>query len=163
MSAPNLTGAQRRKLGSYFTRDNPRKVVSLTGAAPEWLRGAIYAAHCGALPDDWVYETAQDVCLAIDDGAIAIDLDSDGADDSIHEWADSAVDIYSASIRQWYADHAGSDWYGTAEDEAGDLLGDETNIVRRLQVTQYCAIRQIANTIIEAYRAARDEEGEADE
>jgi len=136
-------------LGNYFTRKNPRKVVALKAHAPQWLRDAIREAHGDMLPNDWVYEACRDASLAIDDGALT---DSD----SVHQYADGAVDIYTRDLAEWYRDMCHSDIYANAECEADDCgSSDNGNVDARLRVIQYFAIARIAQTVLGAWEASK--------
>lgn len=124
---------------SYWANDNPRKVWTLTDEAPEWLQDAVYEAHQGTLPCDWIYEE----CKAAFDAELE-------DEDAVHEHADSRVDIYTKNLAQWYADMCLTSTYGYAEDEAKDMGCADGDINRQLMAIQYCAIRFIASTIMQA-------------
>lgn len=141
------------KLADCFTRDNPRKVISLKDEHRDgWLKDAIYAAHNGQLPDDWVYEECYAACEAIDESSLT-------AEDGIHDFADSRVDVYTSVRFHWAADHCLSTLFADAEAEAVDLGGaDDEAVSDLLGRIQYCAIARIAQTMLSAY-----EENGADE
>ncbi len=137
----------------YFetaTRNDGTEYTTTTEDCPEWLKDAVHRSHGIDTPNDWIY----DEC----DAAVAGDI---ADSDSLHDYADARVDIYTRCIYQWAADMVGSDVYCTAESEAIDLCSDSTSInrchnkrsaVRYLQQTiQYCAIYAIASTILTAY------------
>ena len=137
-----------RKLGSYFVkgkRNNGETFVTCTDDRPEWLHDAIHEAHGSDLPDDWVYAECEAACDAIDDGSLT-------GDDSVHEFADARVDVYTRDLYRWAADKCLSDTYASAESDASDCgMPDETE--KRIAIIQYHAIARIARTIL----AARDE------
>jgi hypothetical protein len=150
------------KLGSFFVtgkRDNGEMFVSLKDERPEWLHEAVHAAHGSDLPNDWIYAECRAACDAIDDGSLTLAEDSD---DGLHEHADSRVDIYTRELYQWAADMCLSDAYANAESEAADILGDESDTIKRLGAIQYCAIRSIAATILDAARENVDETEESE-
>lgn len=140
------------KLADCFTRDNPRKVISLKDEHRDsWLKDAIYEAHGGLLPDDWVYEECYAACQAIDDENLS-------GSDGVHEFADGRVDVYTSVLFHWAADHCTSNVFANAEAAALDLGVNETADTNdRLSLIQYCAIAQIAETMLAAYEANRAE------
>ena len=148
-----------KKLGSFFVtgkRNNGETFVSLKDERPEWLHDAVHTAHGSDLPNDWIYRECEAACDAIDEGSLT-------DDDSVHEYADSRVDIYTRDLYQWAADMCLSDTYAGAESEAGDFLGEESDTIKRLSAIQYCAIGAIARIIMrEAEENAGDETEESE-
>lgn len=129
-------------LASYFTNIDSKR-VTLSDDRPDWLYDAVQEAHAGSFPNDWVYSVCKSVCEAIDDGCLT-------DEDSVHEYADSEVDIYTKDLYQWAADMCLTDVYANAESEASDMgLPEETE--KRIGVLQYCAIASIARTILSAH------------
>lgn len=147
------------KLADCFTRDNPRKVISLKEEFHDsWLRDAIYEAHGGLLPDDWVYEECFAACEAIDEENLS------AADGSVHEYADARVDVYTSVLFHWAADHCTSNVFANAEAEAEDLgVKDAEDTNARLGLIQFCAIARIAQTMLDAYEENGASEKEANE
>lgn len=119
-----------------------RSFTSLREDAPEWLRDAVYKAHDGRFPDDWIYAECLAAAHAIDDESLT--------EDSLHEHADSQVDIYTKDRFQWAANFCLSDIYGEAEEQAAELWSAEQSIVDRIGVIQFCAIERIAGIILAA-------------
>lgn len=143
------------KLADAFereTRDNGDRFVTLKDDAPDWLREAVYDAHKGSLPDDWVFETCYHACLAIDDGMLT--------EEETHGFCEGEVDIYTRPLFQWAADCCLSPLWSEAEERAEEL-GEGGAIVGQLQRIQYCAIEQIASIILAAH--AQAQEGAASE
>jgi hypothetical protein len=143
----------KRALASYFvnaTRTDGATFTKCTDDAPEWLTEAIQEAHGGDFQDDWIYLECRDACAAYDDGALSLSEDGD----DVHEYADSAVDIYTKDRYQWATDHCLGSLFANAESEADDL-GPSEDTTARLGVVQYCAIRAIASTMLEAIRASK--------
>lgn len=141
-----------RALRSFFTtvtRDDKSVAVILTDDRPEWLHDAIHGVHGSDLPNDWIFSECRDACSAIDDGSLT-------DDDSVHEYADGAVEIYTAKVYQWAADMCQTDLYSDAESEADDM-GPTEGTEKRIQVVQYCAL----STIARAMMAAHDDASEA--
>lgn len=149
------------KLGSFFVtrkRDNGETFVALTDDRPEWLLDAVHEAHGSDLPNDWIYRECEATCDAIDEGWLT-------DEDNVHEFANGRVDIYTRDLYQWAADMCLSDTYASAESEAGDILGDESDTIKRLSAIQYCAIQAIARAMLSAWEENREndetEESEA--
>lgn len=143
------------KLGSYFiqnTLNNGEKFVMLVDFAPEWLCGAVHDAHQSDLPNDWIYNECYAACLAIDDGSLS-------NQDSIHQHADSQMDVYTKDLYQWAADMCLTAIFSHAEEEADDFGPDDApgSTIDRLTRVQYCAIARIAQTIWDAYETATAE------
>jgi hypothetical protein len=144
------------KISQHFEarkRDNGETFYTLKDDAPEWLLSAVRDAHQGDAPDDWTWNECRAAADAIDDG-ILDELD----DDDVHDHADTRTEIYTRKLFQWAADMCLSSTYANAEDEANDLVGDKATIEDRLRTIQYCAIRAIATTILQAYTAVTKEE-----
>lgn len=128
-------------------RDNGETFTKLSDDAPEWLKDAVQEAHAGTFPNDWIYAECASAYEAIKDGAIT-------DEDSIHEYADGQVDVYTKDLYQWGADMCLTDLYSQAEDEANDLGDDEVGETeKRFAMIQYCAIAFIARTMLEAVEA----------
>lgn len=144
-----------KKLGQYFTRENPRKCVTLTDDSPEWLIKAVRDAHGGGLPKDWVWETCQDTCLAIDEGILSLSGNID-----VHAFADSGVDVYNSLLVKWFADMHGTMLYEVAEMRAEELFNKKSLIIEQIAVIQYCAIAHIAEVVLEAARENLEEVAE---
>lgn len=157
-----MTATKTRKVSDYFVakkRDNGESYVSLHVDRPEWLQDAVYTAHGGDMPNDWIYDECRATCDAIDDGSIDIEGREDAINDAIHDHADSRVEIYTKPLFQWAADMCLSDTFSEAESDLKDMGGDETtDMVKRLMALQYCAIRRIAETMVQAVK----ENSEAD-
>jgi hypothetical protein len=151
-----------RKLASYFTNENPRKVWCLVDDAPEWLKDAVHAAHNDDMPNDWIYEECRAICDAID--CNDNDLAECGEDDhNLHEYADGRVDIYTKVLYQWQADMCHTDCYSYAETALADSGSETATGEKRVQILQYEVIRAIAACILNAWREDADNAGEEDE
>ena len=148
------------KIARYFKRDkrtDGKVFYTLTDDRPQWLQDAVHEAHAGDLPDDWVYETCSAAADAIDEGY----LGADKYGDDIHEWADGQVEIYTKPLLQWVADMCLTSTYSNAEAEADDL-GSEGDTVKRAMCVQYCAIRAIGQTMVDAWREASEAADESE-
>jgi hypothetical protein len=148
---------------NYFhsvERDNGTTIKCLNEDAPGWLKEAIQSAHsdCKDLPNDWIYEVCYNSVCAFDYGDLTDDYDS------IHEWSDGQVDVYSSAVFSWAADMCNSYCYATAEEEAEEFgTSTEEGAVEYLKVIQLCAIKNIAQIMVEACCLANAEEEETEE
>lgn len=140
-------------IASYFdntkTRDSGERFVTLNDDAPDWLQSAVRDAQ-GTFPNDWIYAECLAAVEAFDSG----DFD----EDYIHEHADGRVDVYTRELYQWAADMCLTDTWANAEEEAKELGGAEASIEQRLTSIQYCAIRYIAEVMLNACKDAAKEE-----
>ena len=120
--------------------------VTLRDNAPDWLRAAVYAAHCEDLPNDWIYSECLAACEAIDAGDLGA-----GAypEDTIHGYADSRVDIYTRDLYQWAADFCLSGTYAQARENA-DSRGNSGEVEDSIKFYQYLAIENIARIMLDA-------------
>lgn len=145
-----VAGTNLGKLGKFFTKENPRAVVCLADNSPEWLRDAVYAAHAGGMPNDWIYEECGAACDAIDDGSLT-------DDDSVHEYADARVDVYTQELYQWAADMCLAPVFAAAKAEDEDCGHDGGTVQEQLSRLQYHAIARIARTMLAAVEANKGE------
>lgn len=122
------------------TRDNGEAFVTRRDDAPEWLQNAVYDAHQGTLPNDWIYAE----CLAAVEAFDNDELGEDG--DGVHEHADGRVDIYTRDLYQWAADMCLTDTWASAESDAEDT-GPTDTTENRIGRIQYCAIQHIAEVM----------------
>lgn len=163
------------KLGTWFEtkRRDPEKrdtsYVTLKDGAPEWLRAAVYEAHDGLLPNDWVYAECEAACDFIDEyrereGS----LDEGDMHDALFEHCDGRVDVYNSAVFGWAAELCNSDLFAAAEERLADMgqPDPKEGEVKRLQQLQFYAIDIIANVMIEAAKEhgedAEDEEDPSD-
>jgi len=155
-----------RELGKFFKTERRRGkgngeegelFTSLADGAPEWLREAVYEAHHGMLPNDWVFEECRAACDAIDEGSI--EPDSDG--DDLHQHVEGRVDPYTKDVFQWAADMCLTMLFSLAEERASELGhdGDDTDTSKRLNLIQYCAIEIVAQAMLDAAREHRGNDG----
>ena len=122
------------------TRDgSDESFVTLKDTAPDWLRELVHEAHGDMLPDDWRYECIQD--------ALGFIHDNDADEDSSHEFADQAVDVYTGSRLAWLASHLNRPNYC---DEAADegLVSPDTDIVTRIGVGQYMEAQEVYASVV---------------
>jgi len=125
----------------------------MTEDRPEWLYDAVEDAHCGDLPRNWVYSVCRDACSMIDGATSNGAEHDDDWSDAIHEHADGQVDVYTAELARWYADMCCSNTLAHAEEQMAECYGEPPmNLDERLGVLQYCAIRAITQTIVQAWQ-----------
>ena len=138
---------------SFFVsakRDNGDTFYTLSPNRPEWLQDAVYEAHHGTLPNDWIYEECYRACQSIDDQELA-------DEDSVFSYVDSRVDVYTKALYQWAADFCLTDTFAEAEAEAQDMgFPEETE--KRIAAIQYAAIRHIVETMRDACAQVGQEE-----
>lgn len=126
-------------------RANGDRFSTLKDDAPEWLGDAVYDAHNGCLPNDWVYEMARAAVCAIEEGSLN--------EDSLGEWCDGMVDVYTKDLFGWSEQFCLTDLFSLAEEEVADMgAGDvDVSLEGRIRIIQYCAIQRIALVILSAY------------
>ena len=118
----------------YCLRDD------LTYFARELFTDAIYDAcaafgHGSAGLPDWVYQ----ILAEMTEEALTCD------EDELHEHADAAVDIYTASLYRWMADYPDArEWVEIAREEF-ELTGESMD--KQIQYGQYLAIRAIYHVV----------------
>lgn len=146
------------KVSQYFIRgkrESGQPFTKLSDDAPEWLRDAVQEAHSTDLPNDWIFEQCRDAAFAWDDEL----FNGRYPEDAVHEHADSNVDVYTSDLYRWAADMCLSHTFANAEYDL-EGMGGEGETVKRLMGLQYCSIRHITQTVVDACRAAEeDEEG----
>lgn len=110
------------------TRDNGDTFYCLADDAPEWMTAVVMEAHgTDMLPDDWRYEQIMDAASHIADN---------GADeDSPHDFADSAVDVYNYDRLKWLASHQGR--AAIVDEAVEEMGGDSLDTVERIGLGQY--------------------------
>lgn len=139
---------------SYFEtrkRDNGETYTTCKDDAPKWVRDAVYAAHDGMLPNDWVYAECAAAFEACESGEL-------GGDNEIHPYADGRVDVYTSALYEWAAQFCNSSLYADAEEEAGEFLNNAASMSERLMAIQYAAIGRIAQTVVDAWEENHEEE-----
>jgi hypothetical protein len=153
----------RAKLASYFERKeraSGEKFYTLVDSRPDWLYDAVHECHSSDLPNDWIYTECQAACEAIDAG----DLDGDRyGDDSVHDYADDRVDVYTRALYQWAGNMCHTYVYANAEAAAGDSGTEKRSIEDRFKEIQYYAIVTITGTILDAYTISKEDEAKENE
>lgn len=149
-----------QKLGEYFATGkrggaDGESFVSLKDERPDWLHDAVREIHQGDLPNDWIYAECEAACDSID-----CEILTD--EDSVHEYADGRVDIYTRAIYQWAADMANSSTFSQAEEDVSDMgMESSTSLEKRIQAIQYCAVARIARAMMTAAEEASAEKTSA--
>lgn len=137
-------------------RDSGETFYTLRDNRPQWLYDAVHAAHVSDAPNDWIWEECYRAVQAIDEGTIA-------DEDDLHEYADGRVDIYTRDLFQWVADMCLSDTFANAESNLDDMGERPSDMVKQISILQYCAIENIARTMLDAIRENEDEGDEDQE
>lgn len=145
--ATNRPTAKPVKLASHFVtkkRGRGPKAASFVTlrVTDSPMREAVYSAHNGDMPNDWIYVQCLAACEAIDAGDIPL-ADAEGTADAVHEYADRSVDIYTRDIYQWAADMCQSATFANAETEAEDRGDLPLATEDRFKLLQCCAIEAI--------------------
>jgi hypothetical protein len=122
------------------------KYVATAEGVPQWLVDALYAAHQGDMPRDWIYAECQAAAEAYDEGSLT-------DEDDVATYADGRVDIYTADRFRWAAEHCQTHTWVTAEEQAKEIGAPLEEVESRLGVIQYYAIEFIARTMLDAIRA----------
>jgi hypothetical protein len=133
-------------------RENGEAFITLKEDAPGWLRDAVYEAHDGALPNDWVYAECFAACEAIDEGSITVSPEIDDDMEDVHGYVDARVDIYTKDRFRWAADMCLTELFANAEERATELCSDAMPMADRLGAVQYAAIERITEAMLEAVR-----------
>lgn len=135
------------KFGSFFqtiTLADGSGRVTFTDEIPEWLKDACREAMRNDMTD-WLYETCESICDAFDRGDLTTDCDS------LNEFADNNVEVYTKALFQWATDHCLTNTFAEATERANDLgAAAEATIEDRLKTVQYCAIDAMAQTLLNA-------------
>jgi hypothetical protein len=151
------------KLHGFFQekkRDNGETFFTLTDEAPRWLLEAVRDAHQGTIPNDWIWAECAAACEAIDSWGPKFE-------DDIVNYADSRVDVYTKELYQWAADFCLTTTWANAEEEAteigfavGETIGEFLGRIAEpgtplkmefiIRSVQYCAIRYIADVMVNA-------------
>lgn len=123
---------------NYFTKNEQGKTI-LTEDAPEDMLDAVYRAHDGMPPNDWVWEACARLWEALVD-----EWDIDEAIDSI-------VDIYYTNLCDWLAeDTSRLAWCDYALDEG--TYDPSMGVAGVIMAGQHNALRFIADVMSEQYR-----------
>lgn len=147
------------KLSQWFEtrkRDNGESFVTLKDGHPEWLKSAVYEAHRGQLPDDWIYAVCARVCEKIDDQGFCADAWS-------HEFCDSEVDIYTKERFKWAHEQCLTTLFSEAEERAAELSSGCKDANEWLGVVQFCAIEIIVGCIVSAVREQENDGSEGED
>jgi hypothetical protein len=135
---------------SRSTGDEAETFVALRDNAPEWLSELVRSAHGDMLPDDWRYRIIERAVDRISDYNLET---SDDAHDAAGEFADGAVDIYTADRLAWLASNLERVGYcDRAAGEFGDSAGD---IVATIGLGQYAEASEVYGLVVEALEERR--------
>lgn len=131
--------------------------VTLKDSAPEWMLGAVRDAMRNEM-SDWLWEECEAAVNAIDEGSLT------SADD-VDQYADGRVEIYTRERFKWAAVHCLLDTFTEAEAEVEEngLAASDASIADRIAAVQFCAIRYIAEVILNAVEEYGDATEESDD
>lgn len=139
-----------REASSYFERayrvdgDEDSAYVRTKDGTPEWVRDLVQSAHGEMFPDDWRYDQIEN---ALDHIA-----DSDDPEDSRHEFADNAVDVYNAARFAWLASNIDRQYYcDEAQNEFG--IDPDATITDRIGLGQYFEADEVYGLTLQALGA----------
>jgi len=125
-------------------RDNGETFICMTDDRPQELHDAIYEAHDGALPSDWVFGTFADLLEKIDEYDIETIED---LEETRHEIVDNYVDIYTHDLLQWLASDVGNLEY--LEDAMAERhFVKEDGAWQVLAYAQYLAIDEVMRCVV---------------
>ena len=126
-TTPQDLAAQAHAFFEARERGEGERFTTTRYDSPEWLRDLVHEAHGEFLPDDWRYSTIHNALVFI--------AENPGADDdSAHEFADTAVDVYSADRLAWLASNLRRLAY---VDEAVAEYGPREQIIDNIGIGQY--------------------------
>lgn len=127
-------------------RDNGESFYSLKdNDKPEWLHDAIYQAHDGMLPDDYIYQWVYDAVCAYDD--------YDGDIDRVY--GDLEGDIYNHALLKWLSSH--SDRVALV-DETMEELEISSGLMSLIQIAQVREKERVYAVIFEAIKDAQEDD-----
>jgi len=127
-----------------FKRDGSETTIyKLRDGSPDWMTDVVYDAHGDMFPEDWRYEAIMDAVSHIADADVetADDLDS-------HEFAESAVDVYTHDRLRWLASHL--DRVGYVDDAVEQLGHSEQGIVGDIGGGQYLEYSEVFGSVAQA-------------
>ena len=153
--ASHFVTKTRNPVTKTSTDSGGEPFTTLADDRPDWLQEAVREAHQGTLPSDWIYAECKAAAEAFDEGV----FDDCEDDDSVHEYVDGRVDVYTQALYRWAADFCLTETFSVADEEASDMddpemSACEVDLAKRLSNIQYAAIRHIADTMREACIAA---------
>lgn len=126
-------------------RDDGEWFVYMTDNRPQTLHDAMYAAHGGNLPDDWIFGTFADLLQKITeyDHETMDDLDDDRS-----EIVDGQVDIYTHHLVAWL--HNNNSFLSYLEDAMDSrTFVKEDGAWQVLAYAQYLAIDEIMGHVMD--------------
>lgn len=116
--------------------------VSLKDGRPNWLVDLVHEGHGGILPDDWRYSTIEAALDHIADNDLE---DENEAREADAEFADEAVDVYTAARFAWLASHLSRQGY---VDEATEDFGPAESVADAVGRGQYLEAREVYESVV---------------
>lgn len=127
-------------------RDDGEWFVYMKDNRPKQLHDAIYGAHGGKLPNDWIFGTFSDLLQKITEynADTVDDLRDNGYD---HEIIDSYVDIYTYDLLQWLASDIDNLEY-MSRVMAEHVYSEDDGAWQALARMQYYAINDVMQHVL---------------
>lgn len=131
---------------SLTTQDRNGKTITVTkDGAPEWVTDVVHAAHGNLLPDDWTYETVDEVAQAIARGEDGSEMESE---------------FYTGALLSWLAEYSNAVDYC---DQAVEEYGPFDSITAQIQAGQLLAKQEIYSAVYAALEELAEQEDEEEE
>lgn len=119
------------------------KFVTLKDTRPDWLQDLVREAHGDMLPDDWRYEKIRDALEWI--------AESGDPEDEAGEFADNAVDVYTAARVSWLASNLNRASY--VDEAVVEFGNDGGGIIDRIGLGQYAEAAEIYSSVLGSLEA----------
>lgn len=124
-------------MNNYFTHSNG--ITTLTHDAPDWLVTAVYSAHNGEMPNEWVYH------------ACAVIADTLAEDGDVEEAIGTLQDTYTVDALDWLRGNIYR--IGYCDDALSEgIVPDPQSTISIILAGQYIALRIIADEMEMAYQ-----------
>ena len=137
-------------------RDDGTIYYKLKKSPPDWLpenfMRDVHESVDGPsprLPNDWIYTQTAYAAVTL------ADYDDPHDDDIAHEVADGLVEVYTASLYEWAADHGNN---RALIDEAEEELGKAEDHEKAIMLGQYLALERIVRHLQDVVKTATEGE-----
>lgn len=133
----SLAGELAEALISDTRTTTGEMFYKLADGSPEWMTGAIQAAHDGMMPDDTRYAMIRETAYRMADA-------DDSEIEDPHEAVDGLVDVYTAELTRWLSSHHLRLAYcDEAMAEYGAPRDDDNGMLRLIMMGQFAEYREI--------------------
>ena len=123
---------------------------TLCEGAPDGVRDAIQEAHGGELPNDWRYEKASMIWMALEEAT------ENGWGPNKDEEIDSLVDIYNGELLQWLADIPSR--VDLVDQASGEFfVGSRTTIINQIQGAQHQTLTEMWDILEAEYQNQKEQ------